>query len=52
VKGQKVQTLMNEILPAGTHKTVWNAAGKASGVYFIRLSVGNTHKIKRVLLMK
>ena len=46
LKGQKVKTLINKVLPAGNHSVVW--AGKntnnktvASGIYFYNLKVGS-----------
>jgi len=34
--GQKVTTLLNESIQAGSHSLVWDATGMASGVYFYR----------------
>lgn len=57
VKGQLVNTLVNENLPLGKHEVIWN--GKdihqhqvSSGVYFYRLSHGDIIKTKRMLLLK
>ncbi|MCX6121267.1 MAG: DUF4968 domain-containing protein [Ignavibacteriales bacterium] len=36
--GREVSTLVNEELPAGTHKKQWNAMNMASGIYYYRLS--------------
>jgi hypothetical protein len=58
LKGQKVKTLVNEVLPAGEHSVVWdgkNANNKAvaSGIYFYNLKVGNKSlAIKKCLLLK
>ncbi|MCD4828129.1 MAG: T9SS type A sorting domain-containing protein [Candidatus Cloacimonetes bacterium] len=53
VRGQRVRSLVNEPLEAGTHSVVWdgkNTSGEpvASGVYFVRLTAGDyviTHKM-------
>ena len=58
IKGQKVKTLINEVLPAGEHSVVWNGRdsnGKrvSSGIYFYQL-ISNVNKsnIKKMLLLK
>jgi len=56
-KGQKVKTLMNEILGIGTHQIEWNGtdtAGKnvSSGVYFYKMSANGYTETKKMLLMK
>jgi len=56
-KGQKVNTLINEELPAGKHSTVWSgkdAAGKtvSSGIYFYQLSVNSEQSTKKMILLK
>ncbi|MCK4695451.1 MAG: T9SS type A sorting domain-containing protein, partial [Candidatus Cloacimonetes bacterium] len=57
LKGQKVKTLVNEKLDAGTHQVVWNGkdnSGKnvSSGVYFYRLKSGKYTSTKKMILMK
>ncbi|MCK4312438.1 MAG: T9SS type A sorting domain-containing protein, partial [Candidatus Cloacimonetes bacterium] len=58
IKGQKVKTLFNELLPAGEHSVVWNGRdnyGKSvsSGIYFYKLNVnGKTEAVKKCLLLK
>jgi FlgD Ig-like domain len=57
LKGQKVNTLANEILDAGTHQVVWNGKddnGKhvASGIYFYKMKSGNFEETKKMILMK
>ncbi len=37
ILGQEVETLVDNVLPAGVHTVTWNADRKASGVYFYRL---------------
>ncbi|MCD4828321.1 MAG: T9SS type A sorting domain-containing protein [Candidatus Cloacimonetes bacterium] len=41
IRGQRVATLLDEPLQAGTHSVTWEATGLASGVYFARLTTNN-----------
>ncbi|MDP8322455.1 MAG: T9SS type A sorting domain-containing protein, partial [Candidatus Stygibacter australis] len=52
VKGQKVAELANNHQEAGTHNVVWNAAGEASGIYFVKMTASGTEQIQKVILMK
>jgi hypothetical protein len=37
--GQVVETLIDNVEPAGTHQVTWIASRLASGVYFYRMQV-------------
>ncbi len=55
--GQKVTTLIDDFLPAGTHQVEWNStddSGKkvASGVYLYKLQVDTESQTKKMLLLK
>lgn len=50
--GQEVATLVNGSLAAGRHAAHWDAAGKASGVYFYRLEAGGNMTSGRLVLAK
>ena len=56
--GREVADLANGHHEAGRHTATWNAAGMASGVYFVRLDVTNTKgalgytKVNKLVLMK
>ena len=57
VKGQKVKTLVNEILGLGRHQHIWNGRDDnnrivASGVYFARLSTPDGSQIQKMMLLK
>ncbi|MDP8201306.1 MAG: FlgD immunoglobulin-like domain containing protein, partial [Candidatus Tenebribacter burtonii] len=57
LKGQKIKTLLNEILPAGIHSVVWNGTDDnskkiSSGVYLYKMQVGNYSKTKKMILIK
>ncbi|MGC9337541.1 MAG: PKD domain-containing protein [Candidatus Cloacimonadia bacterium] len=52
IKGQLVQTLVNDNKPAGNHTVEWNAENMSSGIYFYKLSTNDTTFVKRMLLMR
>ncbi len=57
LKGQKVKTLVNKLLPAGEHSVVWDGKDDinkqvSSGIYFYKLKLDNYEKTKKMLLMK
>ena len=57
VKGQLVKTLLQEALPAGPHKIIWNgrddqANPVASGVYFFNLRIDSRSLPHKMLLLK
>jgi hypothetical protein len=52
VLGQKVETVLDRSLPAGSHSFTWNARGKTSGVYFYRLATPDKVITRRMTLLK
>jgi len=52
VLGQRVATLVNNHLDAGSHTLSFNAAKFASGVYFYRLEAGSYVALKKMMLLK
>ncbi|MCF7912184.1 MAG: T9SS type A sorting domain-containing protein, partial [Candidatus Cloacimonetes bacterium] len=52
IKGQKVSELTNDFYEAGQHQLIWNAEGKASGVYFVRMHTNGTTQNQKIILMK
>ena len=57
VRGQKVKTLVDGIMPSGNHTVVWagtDAHGQnvGSGVYFYRMTAGDYTSMRRMILMK
>ncbi|MFA6542767.1 MAG: alpha/beta hydrolase fold domain-containing protein, partial [Bacteroidota bacterium] len=50
--GKEVAVLVNDVLTAGTHSRIWNAAKVSSGMYYYRLQSGNYVETKRMLLLK
>lgn len=52
ILGQKVLTLVDKPLDAGTHLVSFNAASFASGVYFYTINAGSFTDMKKMVLMK
>ncbi|MCK4312468.1 MAG: right-handed parallel beta-helix repeat-containing protein [Candidatus Cloacimonetes bacterium] len=57
IKGQKVKTLVNEVLPAGEHSVIWNGRDSngnrvSSGIYFYKLQSGKFEETKKMILIK
>ncbi|HEX2896787.1 MAG TPA: T9SS type A sorting domain-containing protein [candidate division Zixibacteria bacterium] len=55
--GQEINTLVDQIVPAGTHETEWNGRDKtgaevASGIYFYKLVAGDFVQTKKMMLVK
>jgi hypothetical protein len=56
-KGQKVKSLVNEKLDAGTHQVVWDGKDEndksiTSGVYFCKMNSGKFTSTKKMILLK
>ena len=52
VLGREVAVLVNEKKPPGFYTVTWNARGKASGVYFYRLTAGGVVQSRKLLLLR
>ena len=52
IKGQEIDTLVDEQQNRGVHEAVWNAANHGSGIYFYRIQAGSFKKTQRMLLIK
>ena len=57
IKGQKVKTLVKELLPAGEHSIIWNGKDSngnrvGSGIYFYKLKAGDYTSTKKMILLK
>lgn len=57
VLGQEIRTLVDEILPAGSHTVVWNGRDNygnavSSGIYFYRLGTESFSDTKKMILLK
>jgi hypothetical protein len=52
VTGQKVATLVDDLLAAGRHTVTWDATDFASGVYLYRLTAGDFVETRKMVLIK
>jgi hypothetical protein len=52
LRGQLVETLIDDQLSAGRHTASWNASDHSSGVYFYRLIAGEKSVTKKMTLLK
>ncbi|MCD6117291.1 T9SS type A sorting domain-containing protein [bacterium] len=55
--GQKVRTLVNQKVKAGSHKVTWNGTDNyglkvSSGVYFYKISAGDFSAMKKMILVQ
>ncbi|MBN2830262.1 MAG: T9SS type A sorting domain-containing protein [Candidatus Cloacimonetes bacterium] len=57
ILGKKIDTIVNETLPAGKHTVVWKGQDSrgnsvSSGIYFYRMTSGNYNSTHKMILMK
>lgn len=52
IRGALVTTLLDGRRPAGIHQMSWNAADRASGVYFCVLQAGGFRQVRKMVLLK
>jgi hypothetical protein len=57
VKGEKINTFLDAILPSGNHSVIWNGTdtnnhGVSSGIYFYKMQTEQCTEIKKMILMK
>jgi hypothetical protein len=57
ILGQRVATLLDDVLPPGEHTIEWNATNDngqrvATGIYLYRLKVGDQSKTRKMLFLK
>jgi hypothetical protein len=50
--GRKVETLVQKQQPAGYHQVTWDAAARASGLYFYRIQAGEYVESRKMVLLK
>ena len=50
--GQKISTLLNKQMPAGSHEVEFTAKDLPSGVYLYRIEAGEFHETKKMILIK
>lgn len=52
ILGQRIETLVQDELTAGTHTFTWDATGYSSGIYLYRMVTGETILTKKMMLVK
>jgi hypothetical protein len=52
VAGKLTAVLVRGTQTAGAHKIVWEAAGVASGMYFVKMRAGDFQATKKILLLR
>jgi len=57
IKGQRVKTLVNDVLSEGNHSVIWNGTNSqdrsvGAGIYFYRLTTPDTSLTRKMLLLK
>lgn len=52
ITGRLVENLLNGVIDPGGHEIVWNASGKSSGIYFVKLTLDKQSKIQKLILLK
>jgi len=52
ILGNELETLVNQVKPAGNYEIIWYAEGLPSGIYFYRIQAGDFIQTKKMVLMK
>ncbi|MBN1559494.1 CotH kinase family protein [candidate division KSB1 bacterium] len=52
IRGQLVDTLVDDVLEAGRHTVVWEATERSSGVYFIKVNFAQYEQCSKCLQIK
>lgn len=52
IAGKLLVLLVHETQNAGTHKTVWNARGAPSGMYFVKMRAKEFQATRKILLLR
>jgi len=52
ITGGKVEELVNDVMNAGSHEIIWNAANYSSGVYFYQIKAADFKETKKMNLIK
>ena len=52
VAGQKVDTIANEFMSAGSHSVTWDASGFSAGIYFYTVKSSEFSKTMKMTLLK
>ena len=50
--GRRVATLVNSTMAAGYHTVTFGSMSLSSGIYFYRISAGEFHQVRKMMMMK
>ena len=50
--GQKIRTLLNKKMPAGSYEVQFNARNLPSGIYFYRITAGEFQQVRKMVFLK
>lgn len=52
ITGEKIETLVNATLQAGSYQTEWDASESSSGIYFARIQAGKFRTVIKMTILK
>jgi len=52
ITGKLVETLVNKVLPSGSHAVTWDPKNLSSGLYIVQLKVGNKTSNQKLTFLK
>jgi hypothetical protein len=52
ITGKLLETLVNKVLPAGSHAVTWDPKNLSSGLYIVQLKVGNKTSNQKLTFLK
>ena len=52
ILGEIIATIVDEDLPAGSYRSVWNAANVPSGMYYYTLQAGTSSAVRKMMLLR
>jgi hypothetical protein len=52
ILGRRIETPVDEVREAGSHRVVWDASNYSSGMYFYRLEAGEYVRIRKMMYLK
>lgn len=52
IQGQNVCTLLDDIMSSGEHEVIFNAGHLPGGLYFYKVTAGEFHTVKKMILLR
>src|SRR5262249_44824227 len=52
VSGRRIELLVSERQPVGTHRVEWRSGSISAGIYFARLTVGDTVRSTKIVVTR